>query len=154
MQRWIVVVVLAVLMLLCGAGLVAYYKLVHQPNLPQPIWVPMPINPELPTDKRDEIINQLKTQLSQSDRLLKVSKDVGLVAKWGLPTDEACAAELAKRMFVRAGDMDTPMGKMPSIHIGLTGKRKETEVSGQIAMRLMDDVWKILGIEPPKRKEP
>lgn len=154
MQRWIVAGVVAVLLIggMGVGGLFAYRS--YKQNLPAPIWVPMPINPELPADKRDEVIDKLKTELEQPERLAKVSKDVGLVAKWGLPTDEACAAELGKRMFVRAGDMDTPMGKVPAIHIGLTGKRKEREVSGEVAMRLMEDVWKILGIDPPKRKEP
>ena len=92
--------------------------------------------------------------MSQPERLAKVSKDVGLVTKWERPSDEACAAELGNRIFVRAGEMDTPMGKVPAIHVGLTGKRKEREVSGEIAMRLMDDVWKILGIDPPKRQSP
>ena len=45
------------------------------------------------------------------------------------------------------------MGKVPAIHIGVKGKAKESEVSGEIAMRLMDDVWKILGIKPPKKKQ-
>jgi len=72
--------------------------------------------------------------------------------KWELPSDEACAAELGRRLFVKAGEMDTPMGKVPAIHIGVTGKRKEREVSGEIAMRLMEDVWPILGLEPPPRK--
>jgi hypothetical protein len=152
MQRWIVAGIVAVLLI--GAmgvgGLFAYRS--YKANLPAPIWVPMPINPELPNDKRDEIIGKLKTELEQPERLAKVSNDVGLVSKWGLPTDEACAAELGKRLFVRAGEMDTAMGKVPAIHIGLTGKRKESEVSGEIAMRLMDDVWKILGIDPPAKK--
>lgn len=150
MQRWIVAGVVAVL-LFCG-GMAAYYKLVYKPNRPQPIWVPMPINPELPADKRDEIIKKLKTELEKPERLAKISKDVGLVTQWGLPSDDACAAELGRRMFVRAGDMDTPMGKVPAIHVGLTGKRKESEVSGEIAMHMMDEVWKILGIEPPPKK--
>jgi hypothetical protein len=45
------------------------------------------------------------------------------------------------------------MGKVPAIHIGVNGKNKEREVSGQIAMRLIQDVWKILGIEPPANQE-
>ncbi len=152
MQRWIVAGVVAVL-LLGGGGMAAYYKFVYNPNRPAPFWVPMPINPELPAEKRDEIIKHLKTGLGQPERLAKVSKDVGLVTKWGLPSDEACAAELGKRLFVKEGDMDMPMGKVPAIHVGLTGKRKESKVSEEIVMRLMDDVWKVLGIDPPAKKQ-
>jgi hypothetical protein len=152
MQRWIVAGVVAML-LIGGGGLAAYYKLVYKPNRPAPFWVPMPINPELPTEKRDEIIEKLKTGLSKPGLLVKVSKDVGLVTKWELPSDEACAAEIGKRMFVREGEMDTPMGKVPAIHVGLAGKRKETEVSKEIVMRMMDDVWKVLGIDPPGKKQ-
>lgn len=152
MQRWIVAGVVAVLLIggMGVGGLFAYRA--YKQNLPAPIWVPMPINPELPTDKRDDIIAKLKTELGKPERLAKVSKDLGLVTKWGLPSDEACAAELGRRMFVKAGEMDTPMGKTPAIHIGLNGKNKEREVSGEIAMRLMEDVWKILGIDPPSKK--
>jgi hypothetical protein len=74
------------------------------------------------------------------------------VSKWGLVSDEAGAVEIGRRLFVRAGDADTPMGKVPAVHIGVNGKRKEREVSGQIAMRLMEDVWKILGIKPPEKR--
>ncbi len=153
MQRWIVAGVVAVLLIggMGVGGLFAYRS--YKQNLPAPIWVPMPINPELPNEKRDEIIGKLKTELSKPELLVKVSKDVGLVTKWELPTDEACAAELGRRIFVRAGDMDTPMGKAPAIHVGLTGKRKETGLSGEIVMRMMDDVWKILGIDPPGKKQ-
>lgn len=153
MQRWIVAGVVAML-LFCGmgvGGLFAYRS--YKQNRPAPIWVPMAINPELPAEKRDEIISKLKTGLGNTDRLIKVSKDMGLVAKWEMPTDEACAAELGRRLFVRAGEMDTPMGKAPAIHIGLTGKRKETGLNGEIVMRMMDDVWGILGIDPPGKKQ-
>ena len=149
MQRWIVAGVVA--MLLMGAG--GFFALkIYKQNRPAPVWVPMPINPELPVAKRDEIIAQLKTGLSKHDRLLKVSRDVGLIGKWGLSSDEAGAAEIASRLFVREGEADTPNGKVPAIHIGVKGKRKEREVSGAIAMRLMDDVWEILGIEPPPKR--
>jgi len=152
MQRWIVVGVVAVL-LFCGmgiGGLFAYRA--YKQNLPGPVWVPMPVNPKLPPEKCDEIIARLKEQLGKPALLAKVSADVGLMKKWELPSDEACAAELGRRLFVKAGEMDTPMGKVPAIHIGVTGKRKEREVSGEIAMRLMEDVWPILGLEPPPRK--
>jgi hypothetical protein len=149
MQRWIVAGVVA--MLLMGAG--GFFALkIYKENRPAPVWVPLPINPELPVAKRDEIISKLKTELAASDRLLRVSKDVGLAGKWKLSSDEDGAAELASRLFVKEGEADTPQGKVPAIHIGVKGKRKEREVSGQIAMRLMDDVWEILGVDPPPKR--
>ena len=149
MQRWIVAGVVA--MLVMGAG--GFFALnTYKQSRPSPVWVPLPINPELPVAKRDEIIAKLKAELSKSDRLVKVSKDVGLVGKWKLSSDEDGAAEVASRLFVREGEADTPQGKVPAIHIGVKGKRKEREVSGQIAMRLMDDVWEILGIDPPPKR--
>ena len=149
MQRWIAAGVLA-MMLFLGGSYFAYRT--YQQNRPHPIWVPLPINPELPVVKRDEIIAKLKSELSQTDRLVRVSKDVGLVGKWKLSSDEDGAAELASRLFVREGEADTPNGKVPAIHIGVKGTRKEREVSGEIAMRLMEDVWKILGIDPPPKR--
>lgn len=148
MQRWIVAGVVA--MLLMGAG--GFFALkAYKQSRPSPVWVPMPINPELPVAKRDEIIAELKAGLSEKERLVLVSKDVGLRAKWDLPSDEDGAAEIASRLFVREGEADTPQGKVPAIHIGIKGKRKESKVSGEIAMRLMKDVWDILGIEPPRK---
>ena len=41
------------------------------------------------------------------------------------------------------------MGRYPVVQIGVRGKKKERELAGQISMRLMDVVWKILGIKPP-----
>ncbi len=151
MQRWIVAGVVAVL-LMAGGGLFAYRA--YKQSRPAPVWVPLPINPELPMAKRDEIINNLKEKLGERQLLIKVSKDVGLAGKWGLASDEAGAVEIGGRLFVRAGEADTPMGKVPAIHIGVNGKRKEREVSGEIAMRLMEDVWPILGLKPPPKAGP
>ena len=148
MQRWIVAGVVA-MVLLCGGGYAAIK--IYKQNRPAPVWVPLPINPELPVEKRDEIIAKLKAHLGEKKLLEQVSKDVGLVAKWGLRTDEEGAVEIASRLFVREGEADTPQGKVPAIHIGIKGKRKESKVTGEIAMRLMEEVWKILGIEPPRK---
>lgn len=149
MQRWIVAGV--VVMLLMGAG--GYFALkTFKQNRPAPMWVQLPINPELPMTKRDEIIATLKSELSATGRLVRVSTDLGLAGKWNLASDEAAAGELAGRLFVREGEADTPGGKIPVIQIGVKGKRKEAEVSGGIAVRLMDDVCDILGIDPPPKK--
>ncbi len=137
------------MMLFLGGGYFAYRTI--KQNGPQPIWVPVPINPQLPIAKRDEIINTLLKKLRNPDILEKVSKDLNLTRKMNLPTDREVVEELDKQLFVRPGDMDTPMGKVPSIHIGLTGKVKDTALTGEIVIRLMDDVWPILGIKPPKK---
>ncbi len=150
MQRWIVAGLVA-MMLFLGGGYFAYRTIKR--NRPQPIWVPVPINPQLPTAKRDEIIKKVMQQLSDPYILEKVSHDLNLTRKMDLPTDRDVAAELGKQLFVRPGDMDTPMGKVPSIHIGLTGKAKDTALTGEIAIRLMDDAWPILGISPPKKSK-
>jgi hypothetical protein len=150
MQRWIVGGLVALMLL--GAGLIAYYKLVYQPNKPAPVWVPLPIRVDLEIATRDKIIEDLKTKLSDEEVLRNVSKDVGLVKKWNLPSDHDGAREIGRRLFVRAGDADTPMGKVPAIHIGVAGNSREREVSGEIAVRMMKDVWKILGIKPPPEK--
>lgn len=149
MQRWIIAGVVA-LALICGGGYVAIK--IYKQNRPSPVWVPMPINPELPVAQRDEIIAKLKAALSEKERLVVVSKEVGLVAKWGMPSDEAGAAEIASRLFVREGEADTPNGRVPAIHVGIKGKRKETKVSGEIAVRLMKDVFDILGIQRPEKE--
>ena len=151
MQRWIVGGLIG--MLLLGGGLVGYYKMVYQPSRPAPVWVPLPIRADLEIAKQDELVSNLKTKLSDKEILLNVSKDVGLMKKWNLASDEEGAREIGSRLFVRTGEADTPMGKVPAIHIGVTGTRKEREVSGEIAMRMMRDVWKILGIEPPPQKK-
>ena len=114
----------------------------------------MAINPELPEAKRDVIIKQLKEKLGERALLVKVSQDVGLMKKWKVKTDDEGARQIAEIMFVRMGEADTPQGKVPSINIGVTGKSKDTAISGEIAMRLMEDVWKILGISPRKPSEP
>jgi hypothetical protein len=149
MQRWIIAGVVA-LALLCGGGYAAIK--IYKQNRPAPVWVPLPINPELPVAQRDEIIEKLTAALSEKERLVVVSKEVGLVGKWGLPNDEDGAAEIASRLFVKEGEADTPNGRVPAIHIGIKGKRKEREVSGEIAMRLMKDVFDILGIQQAQRE--
>ena len=138
------------MMLLLGGGWFSYRT--YKQNRPHPIWVPLPINPDLPDAKRDQIINELKEKLSEREILVKVSRDVGLVGKWHLASDEEGARKIGERLFVKAGDADTPMGKVPAIHIRVEGNNKESAVSGEIVMRLMDDVWMILGVNPPPKK--
>lgn len=139
-------------MLMFLGGTYFAYKTYKQ-NRPAPVWVPLPINPELPSKKRDEVIQTLKDKLSEPELLEKVCQDIQLRKKWNFDSDAEAAQDVAERLFVRAGDADTPMGKVPAILIGVNGKIKERDVSGEIAVRLMDDVWGILGVEPPGKKQ-
>ena len=148
MQRWILLSVVLFLGLLAGSTLVGYriYKL----NRPHPVWVPLPINPELPGEKKAEIAADLKTKLGTQANLLKISKDLGLAKKLGLGSDEEAARAVATRLFVRVGEADGPMGaKVPSINVGVSGKEKDQKVSEEIALRLIVEVRQILEIKAP-----
>jgi hypothetical protein len=151
MQRWIVMGVVA-MMLMLGGGVFAYST--YKQNRPHPMWVPLPLNPALPGEKRQEILKELTAKLKDEALLLQVSKDLELPRKLHLRSDEEAAREVSKRLFVKLGDVVTPMGgTAPSLNVGVSGKAKDAGISGEIAMRLMQDVWKILGIKPPPRKD-
>ena len=149
MQRWIALGVLSVILMVGGGGF-AYWT--YKQNRPNPVWVPLLINRELTDDKRQEIAIDLKEKLSKSEILNKVSSDLGLARKWNLPSDESAAQEIKKRLFVKIGEADSPEGKLPSINIGVEGSRREAAISGEIALRLMKDVWQLLGIKPPEEQ--
>jgi hypothetical protein len=149
MQRWIAVGVLA-MMLVTGAGVFGLWT--YRQNQPAPMWVEMPINPERTDEERENTAKELLGRLRDKVLLTKVCKDMGLAGKWKLNSDAAAADELSNRIFVKIGDTAAPIGRVPAVHVGVTGKKKERNLSGQIAMRLMDDVWKILGIKPPPRQ--
>ncbi len=150
MQRWILAGGL-VLILIFSGGIYAYSQ--YKQSRPHPVWVPMQINHELPDHKRLEIITQLKAGLQTDEVLLAVSKDLKLPVKLDLPGDKEAAAEIRKRLFVDLGEAETPMGRVPSVNIGVKGVARDKDVSTEIATRLMQDVIKILGIKPPPPQE-
>lgn len=145
MQRWIVAV--TALMILMGGGLIAGYKWVYKPNRPNPIWVPLAIREDVGMSERQQIVKELTQKLSEPKVLEGVSKDLGLAAKWQMATNEEAAKEVRRRLFVRTGETLTPEGVLaPAILVGVNGKLKEAAESKDIAMRLMKDVFEILGI--------
>jgi hypothetical protein len=150
MQRWIVLAVVAMMLVLGGGGY-AYWT--YKQNRPHPMWVPLPINPQLPDAKREELARELKAKLGTTVILTQVSKDLGLAKRWELASDSAAAAEVGRRLFVKVGEADTPMGRVPSLNIGVEGPNKDVKLTGEIAMRLMEDVRKILGVKPPPPPE-
>ena len=140
MQRLIAASLIVLVLLIGGVGF-GYWT--YRQNRPYPIYVPLKVNPDTSTTKREEIAKSLKAKLSESELLLKVSKDVGLKAKWHLASDEAGAAEIRKRLFVRVAET--------TIDIGVEGKKKEKTVSGAIVSRLMEEVRKIIGLPAPPK---
>jgi hypothetical protein len=135
------------MILVVGGGGFAFWT--YRQNRPTPVWVPILVNRELDPARHEEISKDLKTKLMTPEFLLQVSKELQLASKWQLPSDQAAAAEVAKRLFVRVGEADTPDGKAPSINVGLDGPKKDFALSREIAMRIIKDVWKILGVKPP-----
>ncbi len=150
MQRWIATGVVLV-MLALGGGVFGYWT--YKRNRPHPVWVPLPINREVPDEKRREIVADLKAKLAEPELLIQVSKELGLAKKMRLASDSEVAGELARRLFVELGEVASPMGRVPTINIGVTGKNREKEVSGEIAMRLVKEVRKTPGSNPPRRQE-
>lgn len=138
------------MMLVVGGSGYAWWN--YKQNLPAPMWVPLPINPERTDDERAKAARELKAKLDSPEILIQISKDLDLTRKWNLPTAEAAAGEISKRLFVRVGEADSPMGKVPSINVGVDGKVKETKVTGEIAMRLMKETMKLFGIKPPQQE--
>lgn len=145
MQRWIIAGVIVVFLLLGGG----YFGLrtVRQ-NRPHPVWVPVPIRTDLPIAKRDELIKELKARLSEPAVLEQVSKDLGLADHFDFASDKEAAADLNKRLIVRAGEM--PQGRVPAIHVGFSGKAKDARLTEKTVMRLMKDAWPILGVKAPE----
>ena len=135
--------------MMLGGGFFAFRA--YKQSRPYPVWVPLPINPELSIEKQDELAKDLKAKLCNREILLQVSRDLGLEYQWQMTSDAQCADELAKRIFVKAGDTGSGLHHVPSIDVGVGGKAKERELSEKIALRLMEDVRNILGIKPPKK---
>lgn len=144
MQRWIALATMVVLLLGAVGGMLLWN---HRRNQPDKVWVPLPLNPEAPEDARANIVKQLDAELRKPSVLLGVASDVQLASKLNLPNAEAAADELGKRLFVELGTADSPMGRIPSINIGVSGKAREHALLGQMAERLMKDVKRILGVK-------
>ena len=152
MQRWIVIAVLGAILFGLGGG---YAVWTYKQNRPQPVWVPLALNENLPQEKREELAAQIKSKLLEGTTLRDAVKETGLAGRLGLPSDEAAEAEVRKRLFVEIGEADVPSAagiaptRVPSINIGIKAQRKSFKPMSEVAMRIMRDVWKMLGIKEP-----
>lgn len=148
MQRWIVIAVIGALLVGLGGGFALW---TYRQNRPMPVWVPLALNSEVPAEKREQLAAEIKAKLLEGTILVDAAKDVGLAGKLKLPTHEAAAAEARRQLFVKVGEAQTPAGNVPSINIGFESQRKTFGPMGEMAGRVMKDVWKMLGIKEPER---
>lgn len=148
MQRWILWAVLGVvgLALIGGGGLYGYRE--YSQGKPAPIWVPIPLNPETPLEKREEIAAEMSEKLRTDEILGKVVSDLGLVGKFGVSDEAAAIEELGRRLFVEVGTAATGLGEIPAINVGMNGSRREVELSTEMTERVVKDVFRMIGLDP------
>ena len=149
MQRWIVIAVVGAILFGLGGG---YGLWTIRQNRPSPVWVPLALNESLPAEKREELAKEIQTKLLEGKALADAVKSAGLAGKLGLASDAEAEAEARKLFFVKVGEADIPNGggKVPSINIGFDSKKKNSKAFGDVAMLLMKEVWKLLGIKAPE----
>lgn len=147
MQRWILIALVGAILFGLGGG---YALWTYRENRPQKVWVPLPLNEEISEEKRKEVAEEIKKKVLEGDLLSVVVKEVGLARQLGLDSDAEAEKELRQRFFVDLGEADLPDGKrVPALHVGVNAQRKSFKAMGDAAMRIMQDVWKMLGIKPP-----
>ena len=135
-------------MLLVGG--VGFGYRIYQQNRDTRIWLPIPTNPELSMTQRKEVAAMLRDQLSDPALLARVSKDSGYATTMGLPSDEAGAKDLLKRLFAEVGTAETTKGRVPSINVGFECKVKEFKKMDKVTKRLMVDIGLVLGAPASK----
>ncbi len=146
MQRWMVVSVVIAVVLVFGAG--AGYVLMKL-NQPDPRWMPLLLNPELPEEKREEVAAELRTMILERERLLKMVREEDVVKGLGFSSEEEAVLELERRIFIKVGEAATEMGYVPALHIGVSGKRKERSEVEKLAMRVMKEVQAVIDAASP-----
>lgn len=152
MQRWMLWAVLGVVGLVVLFFVARYAK--HEYHLRQPakIWVPVALRADLSMEDQRKLAKQIDEKLRTDEILRAVVVDVGLQKKFKQPSEDAAVKELERRLFVEVGSADTPMGSVPSINIGVSGIGRETEILGETSMRIIRDVWRMIGIDPETGK--
>lgn len=119
---------------------------------PARIWVPLALRADLSMEDQKKLAEQINTSLRTDEILRAVVMDLELRDKFKQPSEDAAVKELDRRLFVEVGTADTPKGSVPSINVGVSGTGHETKLLGDASMRIIRDVWRMIGIDPETGK--
>lgn len=152
MQRWMLWAVLGVVGLVVLFFGARYAKREYHLRQPAKIWVPVALRADLSMADQKKLAEQIEAKLRTDEILRAVVADIGLEKKFKQPSEDSAVQDLKRRLFVEVGSADTPMGPVPSINIGVSGIGHETDILGEASMRIIRDVWRMIGIDPETGK--
>lgn len=146
MQRSILLgLVSAMVLLVAAAG--GYWWM--KQNRADQQWVPMPLNPSSSQEDRTKLQQQILSHLGREVFLKKMVTDLSLSTRWSVTNEQQALEQLKASIFVRVGEVRHPMTQeiMPTIDMGVKGKRKDHALLGEIAMHMAKEAREYLGIE-------
>jgi hypothetical protein len=146
---WAVLGTVGLVVMFFGAK---YAKREYHLRQPSKIWVPIALRADLSMEDQKKLAAQIEEKLRTDEILRAVVADVGLQEKFKQPGEDAAVKELNRRLFVEVGSADTPNGQVPSINIGVAGIGHESKLLGDVSMRIVRDVWRMIGIDPETGK--
>lgn len=129
-----------------------YAKREYHLRQPSKIWVPLALRADLSMEDQKKLAEQINTKLRTDEILRAVVMDLDLREKFKQPSEDAAVKDLNRRLFVEVGSADTPNGSVPSINIGVAGIGHESKLLGEASMRIIRDVWRMIGIDPETGK--
>lgn len=146
---WAVLGIVGLVVLFFGAR---YAKREYHLRQPAKIWVPIVLRADLSMEDQKKLADQIREKLRTDEILRAVVVDAGLQKKFKQPSEDAAVKDLKRRLFVEVGSADTPMGSVPSINIGVAGIGHEGDILGEASMRIIRDVYLMIGINPDTGK--
>jgi hypothetical protein len=152
MQRWMLWAVLGVVGLVVMFFGARFAKSEYHLRQPAKIWVPVALRADLSIADQKTLAGQIEEKLRTDEILRSVVVDVGLQQKFKQASEDAAVKDLNRRLFVEVGSADTPTGSVPSINIGVAGIGREGDVLGEASMRIIREVWRMIGVDPDTGK--
>jgi hypothetical protein len=147
MQRWIIyaTVSIVVCLLLVGGGVYGYRELLR-PN-PSPTYIPLSLRADISPEDQAFLADQIREQLKNEILLRQIVIDADLQAGFKVANEDLAVQDLKRRVFVKVSHIDLPNGRVPAIDIGVNGHEKEKDALDKAATRMIQDVWKMVGID-------